>query len=63
MIVRGIIDQLSMDEAGALLITEWKTRRSPTAPAQGQQRGTALQLMLYRHLLRSMRCELTGEPA
>ena len=58
--MRGIIDELRMDEAGALKIVEWKTRRRNTLPFAAQQRAAGLQLHLYRKLWMGLRRALTG---
>ena len=60
VLVRGIIDQVAMDEAGALQFTELKTRRSRSLPRAAQLRGAGLQIRLYRHLFRHFSGALVG---
>ncbi|KAJ1483423.1 exonuclease V [Baffinella frigidus] len=53
--IAGIIDELAMEEGpgpgeSCVVVRELKTRNNPTMPSAAQQRGTALQLMLYKTL-------------
>lgn len=58
--VRGVIDQLDIQDDGCLLLVEHKTRRHASLPSQAQQRGTALQVMMYCHLLERLGQLLEG---
>lgn len=62
MYVRGVIDQLELNESGGLTVVEHKTRKHPSLPSQAQQRGTAIQVMLYCWLLDHLEGLLQGSP-
>lgn len=53
-LVRGIIDELHLDEQGQIVLVETKTRSSKTLPAQADQQQAQWQCMIYRRLLVSM---------
>lgn len=59
--MRGVIDQLDIQDDGCLLLVEHKTRRHASLPSQAQQRGTALQVMMYCHLLEGLGQLLEGD--
>ena len=44
--VRGIIDQLELDEMGQIRVVEHKTRRKPSLPMLAQQQTAKLQVFL-----------------
>lgn len=48
--LRGIIDQLELDESGRIRVVENKTRRRPSLPLLAQQQTAKLQVMTYKHL-------------
>ncbi|KAM6945973.1 exonuclease V [Aplochiton taeniatus] len=50
----GIVDELCLNEAGELVLSELKTRCQRSAPGPAQARGHALQVGVYRLLLESM---------
>lgn len=49
--VRGIIDQLELDDNGHIRVVEHKTRRKPSLPMLAQQQTARLQVMTYKLLL------------
>ena len=42
--IRGIIDQLELDELGRIRVVEHKTRRHPSLPRAAQQQTAKLQV-------------------
>ena len=44
--VRGIIDQLELDESGRIRVVENKTRRRPSLPMLAQQQTAKLQVCI-----------------
>lgn len=52
--VRGIIDQLELDDAGLIRVIEHKTRRRPSLPLLAQQQTAKLQVMTYKLLLEQL---------
>ncbi|KAK9909719.1 hypothetical protein WJX75_006580 [Coccomyxa subellipsoidea] len=52
--VKGIIDELQLDELGKVRIVEHKTRRNSSVPSQAQKDTARLQVMLYRSLLQGL---------
>lgn len=55
ILVRGVIDQLQYSpESGELILMDNKTRRTKCMPGAEQQKGTRLQLMLYKYMLDHM---------
>ena len=45
--VRGIIDQLELDDAGLIRVVEHKTRRKPSLPLLAQQQTAKLQVASF----------------
>ena len=58
--MRGIIDQVAMDDTGAITILEHKTRRSCSLPKEAQRRTARLQLLMYRFLFKRFGGMLQG---
>ena len=44
--IRGIIDQLELDESGGITVVENKTRRKPSLPMLAQQETAKLQVCI-----------------
>lgn len=42
--IRGIIDEMELDERGRIRVAEHKTRKPPTLPRAAQQRSANLQV-------------------
>ena len=59
-LVRGIIDQVAMDDSGAITILEHKTRRTSSLPKDAQRRTARLQLLMYRFLFKRFGSMLQG---
>lgn len=53
-LIRGIIDELHLDERGEIVLLETKTRSSATIPSRIDQQQAHWQCMIYRRLLVSM---------
>ena len=58
--MRGIIDQVALDDTGAITILEHKTRRSCSLPQEAQRRTARLQLLMYRFLFKRFGGMLLG---
>ncbi len=54
LFVSGMIDELNAG-SGSVAILDTKTRTKPTMPSEAQKRTTRFQLMVYRHLLDSLK--------
>ncbi len=49
--MRGIIDQLELDDAGQIRVVEHKTRRKPSLPILAQQQTAKLQVSFVLSML------------
>ena len=58
--MRGIVDQLELNDDDQLIIVEHKTRRHQSLPSDSQKRGACMQVMMYCYLLNNLEALLEG---